>query len=181
MIFLTLGGGEVHSDSSSRHCLACQSCLEKKSPKPKKQLLACPICRGCSLDCSHFIKKVFNSAGIPVPYLTTSDMLSISDKRLESSGYIRLAATADIKPADLLVYRGHVVLVEEVRKRGMGDVIHATSGKEVKGPGQGVQRARYVDLKHFRGPVLAILRLKKLMGRQPTKKYKFRHIPGRKM
>ena len=150
------GGGKV---KGSKECDLCQSCLRKSSPKPKKQLIACPSCQDCSLDCSHFIQQVFGLAGIDIPYLTTNAMLNTRHRILrERYGFLRLSGKAKLQPSDLIVYEGHVVLLERLHKGGRGDIIHATSGRELRGPGQGIQRARFVPLENFKGPILAVLR-----------------------
>jgi hypothetical protein len=87
----------------------------------------------------------------------------------------------DILAGDLLVYRGHVVIVERVHERGVADIIHATGGKDLKVPGQGIQRERFVRVANFRGPLLRILRhvkvdpeqyhSKRLQIRQGTKRH----------
>jgi len=64
----------------------------------------------------------------------------------------------DLLAGDLLVYRGHVVIVERVHESGVVDIIHATGGKDLKIPGQGIQRERFVRVANFRGPLLRILR-----------------------
>jgi hypothetical protein len=61
-------------------------------------------------------------------------------------------------PGDLLVYKGHVVLLEKLHKQGRADIIHATGGRDLKGPGLGVQRERMVEVDGFRGPLLRVLR-----------------------
>jgi len=71
-------------------------------------------------------------------------------------------SSRDSMPGDLLVYQGHVVILEELHDKGTGDVIHATGGKDLKGPGQGIQRQRFVQLDHFRGPLLRVLRHKRI-------------------
>ena len=150
------GGAKI---KGSRECELCQSCLRESSPKPKKQLLACPSCQDCSLDCSHFIQQVFGLAGIDIPYLTTNAMLNTPHSVLKQRyGFLRLSGKANLQPSDLIVYEGHVVLLEKLHKGGRGDIIHATSGRELRGPGQGIQRARFVPLENFKGPILAVLR-----------------------
>jgi hypothetical protein len=66
-------------------------------------------------------------------------------------------------PGDLLVYEGHVVLLERRLPQGRGDIIHVTSGRDLKGPGLGLQRERNVPLSGFRGPLQRILRHKDLV------------------
>lgn len=141
-------------------CVACNSCLESKQPSPSRRVSACPACSRCSLDCSHFTQLVFDRAGIDHAYMTSKDMIALSDARLQKDfGFRALPpdATRAI-PGDLLVYKGHVVLLERRHGQGKGDIIHATGGRDIREPGQGIQRERWADLARFRGPLLRILR-----------------------
>lgn len=149
-------GGSAVSDSTT--CTACVRCLaEKKS---------CPVCRDCSLDCSHFISHVFNQAAMPLPYLTTKQMLQFSPLKLKKSYnlLIILNKLKFIRPFDLLVYKGHVVMVEAITAAGRGTVIHVTAGRDLRGAGAGLQRERQVELANFRGPLLRVLRHELLVG-----------------
>jgi hypothetical protein len=157
-------GGYQVGDSAD--CAACNTCLDEAKPKPSLRLKACPVCSRCSLDCSHFTAMVYKEAGAPYPYLATPTMLSSSAETLRRQ-YGLLDLDTDLGragPGDLLVYDGHVVLLERMRApvaglpRWRGDLVHATGGKDVKGGGQGVQRERFVDLSTFRGPLRRILR-----------------------
>lgn len=156
-ISYTYGG---HSIGDADFCEACISCIDAKRPKPKKRISSCPSCKKCSIDCSNFIHYVFNRSGLSMPYLTTHSMDSFTDSKLFRTFNLMSVRGGPEKvfPADLLVYRGHVVLVERVHGNGRGDVIHSTSGREVKGGGNGIQRARNVVFATFRGPILKVLR-----------------------
>jgi hypothetical protein len=147
-------------------CAACNQCLEERQPTADKRLQRCPECNRCSLDCSHFTQLIFERAGIDHPYLTSKDMVNLSGMRLERDfGFMALAPDATrALPGDLLVYKGHVVLLERTHAGGKGDIIHATGGRDIKEPGQGIQRERWADLGRFRGPLLRILRHKSLLA-----------------
>jgi hypothetical protein len=128
------------------------------------------VCTRCSIDCSHFAEKVYREAGVPYPYLDTATMLGSSAERLRRNyGLVDLGTDVSRAQAgDLLVYEGHVVMLERTRPltaenapgtpRYRGDVVHATGGGAIRTPGEGVQRERFVDLQYFRGPLLRILR-----------------------
>jgi hypothetical protein len=126
----------------------------------------CPQCRACSLDCSHFTALVYREAGLPYPYLATSLMLSLDARSLAERYRLKDLGTdlARAEAGDLLVFDGHVVLLEKRRPPApgrttwRGDVVHATGGSAVRAPGEGVQRERFVELAHFRGPLRRILR-----------------------
>lgn len=151
-------------------CQQCNTCLQGQRPKPNQRLDLCPVCRQCSLDCSHFTELVFRQAGYPYPYLATSGMLTLHADTLESRyELIDLGTRLDLAhTGDLLVYDGHVVMLERRREpqpgqpRFRGDVIHATGGKDIRSPGEGIQRERFIDLEHFRGPIRRILRHAKI-------------------
>jgi len=155
-------GGSQLGDSDV--CNQCNRCLEEKSPAPKERLLACAICRECSLDCSHFIELVYRLAGVPYPYIDTKLMINLSADRLRRNYKLEDLRT-DIglsQPGDLFVYNGHVVMLERLHglHKGVyrGDIIHATGGKDIRLPGQGIQRERFVELKQYRGQLRRILR-----------------------
>lgn len=156
-------GGYQKGDSED--CARCNSCLAKHQPAPKLRLKLCPGCAACSLDCSHFLALVFQQAGLPYPYLPTASMLGLDAAALRRQyGLIDLGSELRLAAAgDMLVYDGHVVMLEKARepmpgRPYRGDVVHATSGRDVRGPGEGIQRERFVDLASFRGPLRRILR-----------------------
>lgn len=157
-------GGYQVGDSDA--CKTCNTCLTEHQPKPARRLNVCPACRSCSLDCSHFTELVFREAGMPYPYLDTALMLRLSAAKLKANyGLIDLDLDlARAAPGDLLVYDGHVVLLEKRRApvKGQaafrGDIMHATGGKDIRRPGEGIQRERFIDLANFRGPLRRILR-----------------------
>lgn len=158
-----LGDGET--------CNQCNICLETEKPDPKKRLLACPVCSGCSLDCSHFTELVYRLSGIPYPYLDTKLMIGLSAERLKKNySLVDLGTRIELaRPGDLLVYDGHVVMLEKVtgstKNVLRGDIVHATGGRDIKLPGQGIQRERFVELAHYRGMLRRILRHSALIKR----------------
>jgi hypothetical protein len=157
-ISYVMGGTKI---GDKEDCDKCNACLGEKSPKPQERLKSCPMCLYCSLDCSHFLNHVFTKAGFSVPYLNTDTMLKETPERLKRLYRLQevLVDVMYAEPGDLLVYFGHVVMLEKNDGNGRGDVIHATSGRELKGPGAGIQRDRKANLKYFRGPLQRILRV----------------------
>jgi hypothetical protein len=156
-----MGGNRVGNEAE---CENCNQCLMDKSPKPKERMAVCPSCQQCSLDCSHFTHLLMNTSGIKIPYLTT-DTMNQSSKLdlLRKYGLIDVGTVVEeTRPGDLLVYRGHVVMLLEKTSSSVGTVIHATGGKDIKLPGQGIQLERQAQLLSFRGPLLRILRAKSL-------------------
>ncbi|MEN9833999.1 MAG: hypothetical protein RL011_192 [Pseudomonadota bacterium] len=169
-------GGRQVGDSSA--CNACNDCLTSRHPAARARLKECPVCSDCSIDCSHFTALVYTSAGIPYPYIETARMLSLSSDALRQRYHLVDLGEdpARAEPGDLLVYDGHVVLLERLyplqvaaRVRGgeavfgqgpiiRGDIVHATGGGPIRRPGEGIQRQRFVDLGRFRGVLRRILR-----------------------
>jgi len=173
------GGGRLGDVSE---CESCNKCLEAKVPLPDQRLSTCPVCQHCSLDCSHFTKLVFESSGLFAPYLTSKQMATLAPaKLLHSYAFLDLGTDLNrAQPGDLLVYHGHVVMLTERRADGKGDIVHATGGRELKGPGQGIQKERLVWLDGFRGPLLRILRHKDLsVGAGRVKTSRLRPVPKR--
>ncbi|RZA22485.1 MAG: hypothetical protein EOP10_15340 [Proteobacteria bacterium] len=151
-------GGNKLSDPKT--CQACNACLDLHKSDPKERLSDCPVCNDCSLDCSHYTFEVFKQAGLHATYLTTALMNDLPpDELAKKYNLLDIGRRIDrAMPGDLLVYNGHVVLLEKKGKDGRGDVIHVTSGRDLRGPGHGIQRERQAMLASFRGPVLRILR-----------------------
>lgn len=152
------GGSNV---GTVEDCARCNTCIEEKNPKPKKQLEACPECNQCSLDCSNFVTWAFRTAGFKFKYLTTRQMIELPRQTLASK-YQLIDLRTDLSqanPGDLLVYPGHVVILSEIdNKTQRGTVLHATGGKDLRGPGMGLQKERLAPLISFRGPLQRILR-----------------------
>jgi cell wall-associated NlpC family hydrolase len=157
------GGSTLGEDQS---CQACNRCLEELTPLPNERLAKCSVCRQCSIDCSHFVQMVFQRSGLKYSYLTTATMLALSRTSLRQNYQLidigSRAAAAQV--GDLLVYQGHVVLLTKVSAGGRGDIVHATGGKDIRLPGQGIQRERNIYLANFRGPLLRILRHESLIA-----------------
>lgn len=155
------GGKQVHSATA---CTACVRCLAGDMEKSK--IARCATCAECSLDCSHFIHQVFNHAGLTMPYLTTKQMLQLSPPSLQKTWHLVTMPQQErlIRPLDLLVYQGHVVMVEAVTSKGRGTVVHVTAGRELRGPGVALQRERQVEFAHFRGPLRRVLRHRLLIS-----------------
>lgn len=162
-ISYTYGGKQV---GQSGECRDCQNCLAKKAPQPGRRAQVCPACARCSLDCTHFIQEVFSRSGISMAYLTTATMLESSRETLLHRFDFQTIEpqVSRLRPGDILVYRGHAALLEKVHPSGLIDVIHATSGRDLKGPGLGIQRQRQVDPSHLRGPLQRVLRHKDLIN-----------------
>jgi len=155
-----------HRVGETAECDACNTCLAQRPQflKSTEKAKACPICTKCSIDCSHFTQLVYEGAGINLPYLNTELMISLSSKDLFGRYHLVDLDTdlSRVLPGDMLVYRGHVVILERTRPDGRGDIVHATAGRDIRNAGEGIQRERFADLRAFRGPLLRVLRPKAL-------------------
>lgn len=169
-ITYTWGGHAVFDRSS---CLSCTQCLKGNNylGKVRPQALnICESCKKCTLDCSHFTWLVYHLAQLPLPYLHTPLMVSLSKEKLYRN--YKLLVVDGFKNAqkgDLLVYKRHVGILLEKRGLRKGDMIHATSGRSVRGPGQGIQLIYNTDLMHFKGGLKRVLRHKGLDLGQGTR------------
>ncbi len=152
-----------HRDGSQSECGLCNICLLKEKPTSKERIKKCPECLKCGMDCSHFTAAVFRRAGLPSRYLTTETMINLHPSELFTKFHLKVIDSWQLKPGDLLVYRGHVVMVERVSDPRRVDIVHATGGKDLRGPGMGIQRERGVYFRDFRGPMLRVLRHKDLL------------------
>ena len=163
LVSYVYGGYQV---GDSDDCRECNDCLTEKSPTPQRRLVACPGCARCSLDCTHFIARVYDASGAHYPYIDTKTMLDLSAADLKRRyGLVDLGLdVAATLPGDILVYDGHAVMLErrhapvEGQPPFRGDIVHATGGRAIRRPGEGLQRERFVDLTAFRGPLRRILR-----------------------
>lgn len=156
-ISYVMGGNKL---GDVKDCEACNQCLGLKKPDKDSRLRACPTCASCSLDCSHFTYEVFKLAGLRATYLTTALMNTLgADALLKNYALVDVGSRSQrALPGDLLVYDGHVVMLEKKHASGLGDIIHVTSGRDLRGPGLGIQRERHVAIDHYRGPLLRVLR-----------------------
>lgn len=155
------GGNRIGGESE---CSSCNACLAENKPAPKLRFKVCKECYACSLDCSHFVHRVYSDAGIHFPYFTTDVMRATPPPKLRKRyGFIDLGRDISrAQPGDLLVYKGHVVMLETLHKSGIGDIVHATGGRAIKGPGAGIQRERRASLPNFAGRLQRILRHERL-------------------
>ena len=151
-------GGHKIGDVAA--CQACNLCLGSQRPSASERLQVCSSCDRCSLDCSHFTYEVFKLAGLSANYLTTSLMNNLdSDSLMRNYQLVDVGSSSRrALPGDLLVFAGHVVLLEKKHDSNLDNILHVTSGRDLRGPGLGIQRERQVVLDSFRGKLLRVLR-----------------------
>jgi cell wall-associated NlpC family hydrolase len=157
------GGNQI---GDTKACQACRSCIAKKSRlKVEKRKSVCKPCQQCGIDCSHFVHRVFQDAGLEFPYTNTaslqrmSPMTLLEDLRLVDIG----RDLRQVRPGDLLLKKKHIVVLLRTGEQGRGDVIHVSRSTRKMGPGGGIEIARDVDLTHFAGKLVKILRHKDTM------------------
>lgn len=147
----------------AKKCEDCSECLLQKKPSKAKQLCG-KICQSCGVDCSNFTKFVYNQVGLDYPYLSSAEMIHISKRNLYIKyGLVDLGKNLDeARPGDLLVYKGHVAILERMLERKRGDIIHAASTRTYRKTGNGIHRRKNANLANLRGPLVKILRHYKL-------------------
>ncbi len=88
-------------------------------------------------DCSHFVHQIYKRAGLPFPYNPTKTMANIPE--------FDVLPEEEAKPGDLMLFRGHVGIVD----RG-GKIISATKIRSRKQKST-VTRMDRDQFKDFRG------------------------------
>ena len=152
------GGNQI---GNTKACQACRSCIAKKSRlKVEKRKAVCKPCRQCGIDCSHFVHRVFQDAGLDFPYVNTSRLQRMSSLALlEELGLVDLGKNLDhVMPGDLLLKKKHIVVLLRAGEDGRGDVLHVSRSTQKMGPGGGIEIARDVNLVDFAGKLVKILR-----------------------
>ena len=142
--------GEAILSALKAFCESCTKCLNAKKPSKAKKVEACPQCQKCGLDCSHFILHVFKNSGLDTSYLTTAAMRTFLGRNFSDLyNLIDLGSSETrVMSGDLAVYPGHVVLVTKVYPETLkADIIHVTSGKDIKNAGEAVQSEKGISLK----------------------------------
>jgi hypothetical protein len=144
-------------------CLACQKCIIKKKPSVAKRLQRCAPCRECGMDCSHFVNRIYEDAGLSFPYATSRELARQSRSALFSL-YSLIDIGKDLRhaqPGDILVYKHHIVMLTNVIDSNFGDFIHITRFKGQSRPKVGgFKWVKNFNLHKFRGKLIRILRHK---------------------
>ena len=171
------GGDRIGSRSQ---CDRCSRCLQRYRGGVKTREKYCPSCQQCGIDCSHLTSMIYNSAGIPIPYGSTSELLRQSSRGLKKHyGLLDMGADASkALPGDLLLYRKHIVFLLDTDGRGNGSIVHSTA--VTKDRVGGIRYLENISLGPFRGGLKRILRHRKLArspkaapkSSTPTKSFK---------
>ncbi len=156
-------GGDAIGDPET--CEACRTCVEgKKRTGIKGRLKACPPCRKCGIDCSHFASHFFREAGLDLPFASTATLRRMSRAELSDRlGLIDVGRNlADARPGDLLLHNRHVTILLKLNSPTHGDILHSSRSNK-KGKMGGIEIARDKNLLRFRGRLIKILRREELM------------------
>jgi cell wall-associated NlpC family hydrolase len=157
-------GGDAVAEADV--CLECRSCvMGKRRLSVYKRKAACPACRACGMDCSHFVNRIYREAGLPFPYASTRALTRSSAADLRKTyGLVDLGRDVrTAQPGDLLLHRDHVMLLLRLTADHRGDVLHVSRSITRKGVPGGVEVVRDADLRTFRGPVKRVLRHEMLL------------------
>lgn len=143
-----LGGNAVGSLSV---CDQCRACLDAQVGRTSaQQLSSCKACSSCGLDCSHFVERAFLNAGLRFRYADTATLFELDDTLRESQHhFVRLdTGFNNLEPGDLVLERGHMVLVVDVDPVAQlfAYVHSSSSGRNRK---DGIEVVRNVPMKRY--------------------------------
>ncbi len=169
------GGRNLASEQSLSHkqrsggaCQECTACIQKNSLPANSTLgrySKCAACRRCGIDCSGFVSRVFSEAGIKYGFADTSSLNVAGEGILQKQyGFSNMGRNLMlVQPGDLILGKGHVVLVLAVNK-GLGtiDFIHASRGSKRTKVG-GIEIRRSQPMERLQLNVKKILRHMELM------------------
>ncbi len=144
-------------------CNACRSCIASKPKLPiARRRAACEPCRSCGIDCSHFVNKIYNEAGLSFPYAATAALRRLPQAKLkEKYSLVDIGPQlTKAQPGDLLLMRRHIVMLLKMRTGKRGDILHVSRSVKKGGRSKigGVEVREDVDLTRFHGKIVKILR-----------------------
>lgn len=149
--------------SSGKSCSQCADCIKKNNLAANStlsRLNKCAACRRCGIDCSGFANRVFSEAGIKYGFADTSSLNVARDGFLQKQyGFNNVGRDLMLaQRGDLLLGKGHIVLVIDVNKAlGTIDFIHASRGSKRTSTG-GIEVRRGVAIDQVQRSVIRILR-----------------------
>jgi hypothetical protein len=150
-------GGNAIGDQAD--CESCRACIESKKHLPvKKRRSACQVCKRCGVDCSHFVHRLMNEAGLDYPYLATQRLKGMSAAHLRDYNLVDIGRDLRrARPGDLLLQDHHIVMLLAMNDLDEGDLIHVS--RSIKhGRVGGIEILRRMNIAHLRGKVVRILR-----------------------
>jgi cell wall-associated NlpC family hydrolase len=136
-------------------CDACRNCQEKSQQIDGGATKTCHACLQCGLDCSHFVERVFTDAKLKFRYADTVALFEMdSDQRSGDLALLELdTGLVNLEPGDLLLERGHMVLVIGVDHHAKSfDFVHATAQGRLKAGG--IEIVRQEPIKSYQTKVL---------------------------
>jgi len=155
------GGGSIGDKDV---CLACRSCVLQNKVPLQRRLQSCSACRRCGMDCSHFVYRLYQEAGLNYAYASSWEL-----SRQNGKGLLKHYNLIDIgrdlalaQPGDLLIFRKHIMMLSGVISPSRGDFVHITRFR----PGDasklgGFRWDKDKDILNYRGKLVRILRHKR--------------------
>jgi len=142
-----------------QQCEQCRACREETSHLPSARSAAvCTACEQCGMDCSHFVHRIMNDAGLRYPYMATEKLRHMPRQALRALNLVDIGRDLHkALPGDLLLQHSHVVLLLARTGPARGDVIHVNRSFK-HGEVGGVEVLRDADLSRVSGKVVRILR-----------------------
>lgn len=159
------GGGQL---GSPKRCSECSDCIRRKrlpANSSMDRFNQCSACRECGLDCSNFISHLLRGAGLKSKFATTATLTRENERTLwEKYSFVDVGDDLlDAKPGDLILKKGHVVMLLEINPAlGTADFIHASRGSKRTLVG-GIELRRGVDVRKIQRETLRILRHRDLV------------------
>ena len=150
-------GGNAIGDQAD--CESCRACVDSNMHLPvKKRRSTCQVCKRCGVDCSHFVHRLLNEAGLDYPYLATQRLKGMSADHLRDFNLVDIGRDLHrARPGDLLLQDHHIVMLLALDGPNQGDLIHVS--RSVKhGRIGGIEILRRMNIAHLRGKVVRILR-----------------------
>jgi hypothetical protein len=150
-------GGKRARDVVVQDCQACRTCIETRKLSSREVYSACSACKACGIDCTHLVGDVMELSGLAMPYGSTEQLLEASAEdlselyRLQDKGRNLNGAT----PGDILVFRGHAVLLLNNNRDGSALVVHSAAFR--KGSKVGGIGIETIDMHSFAGGVKRVL------------------------
>ena len=96
-------GGNAIGDQAD--CESCRACVDSNMHLPvKKRRSTCQVCKRCGVDCSHFVHRLLNEAGLDYPYLATQRLKGMSADHLRDFNLVAIGRDLHrARPGDLLL------------------------------------------------------------------------------
>jgi cell wall-associated NlpC family hydrolase len=162
-------GGNALGDAST--CGECRKCIMgKRRLSVERRAKVCSACRQCGVDCSHFVNRVYEAAGLAYPYVSTKPLTRMRPEDIKRKfGLVSIGRDLRLaRPGDILLHERHVTMLLRLIDAGHADILHVSRSTRRHGAG-GVEIVRNADVLHFRGKLVRIFRHQALMDGAPER------------